>query len=42
MKTAAPIRFAGFQLSTTRHVRAFINRDEETHVLLSCIARTLV
>jgi hypothetical protein len=33
-KTAAPIRFAGSQLSETRHVCAFFNSDEEEYRVL--------
>jgi hypothetical protein len=39
MKTAAPIPFAGSQLSNTRHICAFFNSDEEEYrVLLPFIA----
>lgn len=34
MKTAAPIPFAGSQLSQTRHVCAFFNSDEEEYRVL--------
>ena len=34
MKTAAPIPFAGSQLSNTRHICAFFNSDEEEYRVL--------